>query len=252
MEVGVGFHTNAMGSMDVALTMSPTANQKRSETANGTDSSTTLKGTSTSIDFRWLATENASGPYAKANLATRSMKATGTSGGREFSSKFTDQVTAIEGGYAALSGANGPKLFVGAELMQTASKGPAVTGTGAATIPSYTSSDESAKINANVVSGTLSGEVDAAWGLGLMAGMHYVMFGDITAKNNTSNQNIKTVDSFPETSDAYLWALGLYYKADALRVDASYEKKFLHNGPHFLSGNQTSPMFGKISASYIF
>lgn len=249
VELAAGFHT---GSLDVALTLSPTATQKRSETANGTDSSTALKGSTTAVDFRWLAAENTNSPYAKAKIATRAMKASGKSGGRDFSSKFSDQVIAVEGGYAAMTDAKGPNIFAGAELMQTSSKGPSVTGTGAAAVPSYTANDEAAKVDATVISGTLSGEVDAAWGLGLLAGMHYVMFGDITSKDNTANLNQKTVISFPETSDATLWALGLYYKADALRLDASYEKKFLHNGPFFFSGNPTSPMLTKISAAYTF
>ncbi|MCX6117867.1 MAG: hypothetical protein NT027_10010 [Proteobacteria bacterium] len=251
-ELAIGFHTDAAGSMDLALTMSPTANQKRGETANGTDSSTSVKGSSTAIDGRWLSSENESSPYVKAKLATRSMKATGRSGGRDFSSKFSDQVTSVEGGYVGLASANNAKLFVGAELMLTSSKGPSITGTGATAVPSYTANDESVKIDANVVSGTLSGEVDAAWGFGLMAGMHYVMLGDIVTKDNTTNQNIKKSISFPETSDSTLWSLGLNYKAGALRLDAEYKKEYLHKGPHFLAGNTTAPLLTKISASYAF
>ncbi len=81
------------------------------------------------------------------------------------------------------------------------------------------------------------------------------MFGDVTEKDNTTNLNEKKTYSFPETSDALLWSLGLYYKADALRIDASYGKEFLHNGPYIISGlspTTDKALFTKISASYAF
>jgi hypothetical protein len=248
-ELGIGY---SMPSMDIGLTLSPGLSQKVSDSSGPTESSTNVKGTSQRVDFRWVATENANSPYARAMISQRSAKVSGISGGKEFSSKFTDQIVSVEGGYCAVTAQDGPKLFAGTELMQSSSKGPTIAGVGSAAVPSYTSNDESAKINANVLSGTLAGEFDAAWGLGMMAGMHYILFGDITVKDNTSNKDSKVVQSFPETSDASLWSLGVYYKAKALRLDAAYEKKLLHNGPNFISGAKTEPMLTRISGSYSF
>lgn len=250
MELAIGFHTDSVGPLDIALTLDPTASQKNASTSNAVDSSTSVKGSSIMmLDARWLSTENASSPYVKAKILSRTFKATGTSGGRDFSAKFTDQVNTLEGGYVGMKDAKGPKLYTGLELVQSSSKGPSIAGT----VPSYTSNDEVAKINATVVNGTLAGEFDAAWGFGLMGGMKYVMFGDITEKDNTTNTNSNKTYSFPETSDAALWNLGLYYKADALRFDASYGKDFLHKGPYLISGLPTDgALLTKISASYAF
>ena len=253
MELAVGFHTDAIGPFDLALTLDPTANQKRTNAANSSESSTSVKGSSImSIDGRWLSSDTSSSPYFKAKIMTRTMKASGSSGGRDFNGKFSDSVTALEGGYVGMQNVKGPKLFTGIALTQYSSKGPSVTGTGSKTVPSYLSNDESAKVDAMVVQGALSGEADVYGGLGMMAGMKYVMYGDVTEKDNTTNKDLKTVQSFPETSDAALWSLGVYYHVDALRVDASYSKDFLYTGPHFISGDAATPsLFGKISASYM-
>ena len=134
-QLGVGFHS---GTLDVAVTLDPSANQKRSETANGADSSTSVKGSSFIVDGRWVEAENKTGTYAKGKIATRTFKASGTAAGKGFSGKFTDQMITLEGGYAAINDLKGPKLFTGVELMQNASKGPTVTGTGVGskTVPS--------------------------------------------------------------------------------------------------------------------
>lgn len=252
MELAVGFHTDAVGPLDIALTLDPTEAQKRTDSANSTESSTSVKGSSIMlVDVRWLSTDTASSPYVKAKMLTRSYKASGTSGGRDFSGKFSDAVNTLEGGYVGIASNKTAKLFTGLELAQYSSKGPSVTGTGTKTVPSYLSNDESVKLDATVINGSLSGEADVAGGFGAMAGMKYVMFGDVTEKDNTTNKNLKTTVSFPETSDATLWSLGVYYKADALRIDASYAKDILYNGPNFISGNVTPNFIGRISASYL-
>lgn len=253
MELAVGFHTDAVGPLDVALTFDPAATQKRTDSSNNTETTTSVKGSSIfSADVRWLSTDTASSPYVKAKLATRTMKVSGASGGRDVSATYSDSFNSIEGGYVGMKNATGPKLFTGISLNQYSSKGPSVTGTGSKTVPSYTANDETAKIDAMAINGALSGEADVYGGLGLMAGMKYVMFGDITEKDNTTNKNLKTVKSFPETSDSVLWSLGVYYRADALRIDASYSKDFLYNTPYIVSGVATNPMLTRISASYMF
>ncbi len=137
VELAVGFHTDSVGPLDVALTLDPTATQKRTATVNNVDSSISVKGSSIMmIDARWLSTENASSPYVKGKILSRTYKVSGTSGGSDVSSKFTDQANILEGGYVAMKDAKGPKLSTGIELAQGSSKGPTVTGTGSAVVAS--------------------------------------------------------------------------------------------------------------------
>lgn len=248
-QLSVGLHS---GSFDVSVTVDPTSSQKESENTGGTETSTSLKGSNLGIDARWLGSDTESSPYLSGKLVSRSFKVSGSAAGRSISSKFSDQLIVVEGGYVAMRDATGPKLFTGVQLTQNSSKGPTITGTGASAVPSYTASDESAKLDTTVVTANLGGEATIYGGLGLMAGMNYVVFGDVTQKDNTTNQNIKVTRSFTETSDDTLWALGVFYKAEALRIDASYSKQFLHNGPYLISGAATAPLLGKISASYAF
>jgi hypothetical protein len=252
IQLATGFHTNSVGSLDVALTIDPAAAQKRSEVSGASTSETSIKGGgSMKLAGRWIASETTGGIYANGMLLSRTNKVSATAGGKGYSSKFTDQVITLEGGYAAVTAATGPKLFAGADLVNFSSKGPAVlSGNGGSTTPSYLTSTESARTSGNIFSGTMSGEANVAGGLGLMAGMKYVLYGNITEDDNTDNLHKKTVDSVAETSDAALWSIGLFYKADALRIDAQVKKDFLYNGPHFISGNSTAPLFGKIAATY--
>jgi hypothetical protein len=229
------------------LTVDPLSIQKRSNSAAGVESSQSFKGKAYALDGRWIQSETASSTYAKARVATRSFDASAT-GAKDSSSKFTDQTVFLEGGYVAMRDAQGPKLFAGAQLIQSASKGPTydkTTNTG-----SFLNKDDSAKIDAVVLNGTLSGEAQVYGGLGLQAGMSYVMLGDISIKDKTTNTEVKSVKTFDETTDDALWSLGMFYKADALRLDASYSKEIYYNGPYIVTGIASSSFIGKISASY--
>lgn len=132
------------------------------------------------------------------------------------------------------------------------SKGPTITGQGESAVSSHVTSDEKADIKATVIAGALSGEAEVGGGFGAMMGMLYVLFGDITENDNTTGRRVRSERTVTETSDSSLWSLGMFWRADTLRVDASYGKEFLHNGPYLISGNSTSPLFGRISARYAF
>ena len=83
-----------------------------------------------------------------------------------------------------------------------------------------------------------------------MFGTNYVLYGSSVEKDNV-NQS-KTEAEIKSPSDAKFWSLGLFYAADHTRVDATISTSLLHNGPYFVAGNTTSPMLGRISATYSF
>jgi len=248
-QLSIGLHS---GGLDLVLTLDPAGYQKLTEDANSQETSTKVKGGATTFDFRWLQSESSSSPYVTAKLVSREFKASGSTAGRDFSSKFSDQFMTLEGGYVAMKDVHGPRFYTGAQFLKNASKGPSITGTGATAAPSYAANDETAKLDTTVLSATMGGEATVMGGFGLMAGMSYVVYGDVVSKDNTTNQDIKVTKSFAETSDDTLWSLGAYYKVDALRIDASYGKEFLYKGPYLISGASTSPLLTKISASYAF
>jgi hypothetical protein len=254
IQFSTGFHTDAAGSLDIAFTMDPSSSQKYSKDSGSSSSEISIKGGgATKLAGRWIQSGTTGGIYANGSILTRSAKLSATSGGTDYSSKFTDQVITLEGGYAAVKTATGPKLFAGADVVRFSSKGPTIlTGSGGTSEPSYTKNGEAAKISGTISSATLSGEASVTSGVGLMAGMKYVLYGNITETDNTADLHKKTVDSVDETSDAALWSIGMYYQADALRVDAVVKKDFLYNGPNFISGNTTAPLFAKIGAHYMF
>jgi hypothetical protein len=243
----------AGGVLDVSATTHITAKQKHTETANDVESGTELKGKS-AIDLtaRWIGARDASAPYVGARVVSQSFKVATDSATVHESSSFSDTALALQGGYAVVSKPRNAKLFTGLSVAQTKSKGPTVAGTGTKAVPSYLARGDKATVKANLVNGELAGEGDVGGGFGAMVGLSYALYGTVTEQDNTTGKNEKSVVSIEETPDANLWSLGMYYRAEALRVDASYSKAFLHNGPYLIAGNQTSPLFGRLSVSYTF
>jgi hypothetical protein len=253
VQIGLGFHTDAPGSLDLALTVDPIATQKRSESSAGADSSVSVKGNmGLRLDGRWLASDKGSSPYVAGRISSRSYKVSYSALGQSKSSKFDDQIMAAEGGYAFHSTRNNAKLYTGAVLTKAESKGPTVSGIGAKTQLSFASKEDKAKLDSMFLAGTISAEADVWGSVGAMVGMHYILYGTQTLKDPTGDTEIKIEKTVDETRDSDLWALGIYYKVDTLRLDASYMKDFLYNGPYFISGNATKPMLTRISASYAF
>ncbi len=241
------------GGLDTGLTSHLLGRQIHSESSPGVHSETSVKSKpSVDLAARWLYDREGSGPYAEAQAVRRTFETTTNTTASNKSAKFTESVYAVEGGWAALFKQNDAKVFAGAVLASTASKGPTVTGQGGKAVPSYLTSDQTAQIKGTIVSGALSGEAHASGGFGGMVGLRYKLFGTITETDKTSGKLKKTETTVDETPDASFWSLGLSYAASPLRVDASYSKAFLHNGPYFVSGNATTPLFGRISASYAF
>jgi|GEM_PF-3361133 len=250
IQLGVGY---TMGTIDLGFTIDPSFKQSRKDTAGGATTSTEAKGKlSVGLNGRWLQSADSSGLYGAGAIHTRTIDAKSSSAGASESSKFEDRVITVEGGYAALTRNKTANLFTGAVLTNVLSKGPTVTGIGEKMVPSYLTSDKRAEVKTTVVAGALSGEADVAGGVGAMMGLHYILFGSIAEDDDTTGKKIKTEKTFAETSDSALWSLGVYYKVDALRVDASYGKEFLHNGPFLVSGAATKPLLARISARYAF
>ena len=250
IQLGLGF---GMGTTDFFLTIDPKIKQSRSDTAGGATTSTNVTGkTSVELGGRWLQSLETSGLYASGSILNRSMELKTSSAGTTKSAKFEDRDITLEGGYVALTRAKTANLYTGAVVSNVVSKGPSVTGIGEKLVSSHLTSDKRAEIKSTLFGGALSGEADITSGFGAMMGLHYILFGSTTESDDTTGQSIKTEKTFDQTSDAALWSLGAYFKADALRVDASYGKEFLHNGPYLISGATTKPLLGKISARYAF
>lgn len=254
LDATLGLSTHlGRGALDSGLTTHLLSRQIHSESSPGVRSETSLKAKPTlNLLVRWLADRSASGAYVQAQAVKRSFEGKTETTASNKSAKFTESLYAVEGGWAAIFKQNDAKVFVGAVAASTDSKGPTVSGQGGKSVPSYLTSEELATVKGTVVSGALSGEGLVSGGLGAMVGLRYKLFGSITETDKTSGKLRKSETTIDETPDASFWSLGLSYTASPVRVDASYSKAFLHNGPFLVSGNQTSPLFGRISATYTF
>jgi hypothetical protein len=89
--------------------------------------------------------------------------------------------------------------------------------------------------------------------VGALAGLTYLVWGRLETKDKAAQGEPKYTTNLGETSDADLFALGLFYKREAFRVDASAAiKNFIHNGPNFITGGVTAPIIAQFAASYRF
>lgn len=253
VQLGFGYRMALEGVINFGLNLDVSAQQKHDVAVGGASTTHSIKGKN-NIDFKvlWLASEKSSGPYVEGQLGMRKFDAKASVGGSDKKSSFDESFAIVEGGYAYLPTQYPAKLYAGVAVMNSKSKGPTLTGTGAKAVPSYTASDDKLDIQALVTSAAFSGEGEIWNSFGAMVGVNYALWGNVREKDNISATKTKIERSVTETSDANFWSLGLYYTSTRLRVDASYSKSFLHNGPYFVSGNQTNPMLSRISASYAF
>lgn len=114
--------------------------------------------------------------------------------------------------------------------------------------------DDTVSKSAKVLRASVSLETSATESFGVMGGMSYNIWGEVTTEDKVSSTDtVKTTESISETSDNTLWSLGMFYQVEKLRVDASYSKGFLYAGPYFISGDDkggNQPLFGKLSVTY--
>src|SRR5690606_2687472 len=121
------------------------------------------------------------------------------------------------------------------------------SGGGPAT-PSILTEEKTVKRSSNWIETSIGVEAPVYGSLGILGGMSYAVFGSLKETNDIADT--KTEESIPQTADSVLWSLGLFVEEGALRADASYSKSFLHDGPHFVSGNTTTPLLAQISMTY--
>jgi len=156
-------------------------------------------------------------------------------------------------GGAILSPMETTLIYAGIGMSFLKSKGPVIPTAGAAAAPSFATTDDQVTIDTKAIGANIGLESKVSESFGIMGGMSYALWGRIVRTDKITANDPKTEVSITQTPDAALWALGLYYKADALRIDASYANSFLYAGPFFISGNAragTAPMFTQISMTY--
>jgi hypothetical protein len=246
LEASLGYSIQSAFLLDVGLTIGITDHFKYQGTNDGVD----LKSSMQRIDARFISAPQGSGYFANGSLANRSAKATVTSANVGKSGKFADQVLGLGGGYVYSKSESAAKIFAGLNLFKTSSKGPTATRSDQAFSSSITTSTESVKIDAQWLEAALSGESKFYENIGAMFGTNYTVLGSFTEDDKINKTKIEAEISSP--SEANLWSLGLFWATEHARVDATIAKTFLHNGPHFIAGNETSPMLGKIAATFNF
>jgi hypothetical protein len=114
-------------------------------------------------------------------------------------------------------------------------------------------SDEKAKVTGYglAIGGGAEGLVTES--VGLLVGMNYLVWGRVETKDGNSKDKSQYTTNLPETPDSGLWSLGMFYKRQSFRADGIMTlKRFVHNGPYFVTGTATAPIVAQFAASYVF
>jgi len=257
LDLGIGYSQGTSSRIDVALNASVVGKLKRKvETAVLTTENTYERKGEVAIDFRWIGSNGQTKPFAAIGLAQREPKVTADPGTEKKTGKFDEKLVTLEGG-VVVTPATGVMIAGAAGLGHLESEGPIITtatgigaGAGKPAIPSILASEDEVKKKTDVLYTSLSTEAMLAGGLGFLGGFQYRLWGEVKTEDDFSQGKPKTTESIDETPDSALWALGLLYKIEALRVDATLAKGFLHRGPHVVSGDETENMFARISMTY--
>jgi len=250
LELALGYSIVSPSIIDIGLAIGITDRYKYQSSSAGSTDGIDLKSSLQKLDARWIANPQGSGYYAQGTLVNRSGKATATASNVSKSGKFSDQVLNLGGGYAYTKSESASKFFAGLNLYKTSSKGPTASGSGNSFATSISTSTETVKVDAQWLDASLSGEGKFYENIGAMFGTNYTFFGSYTEDDKITKT--KTEEDITAPTDANLWSLGLFWATESARVDATISKTFLHNGPHFIAGNETSPMLGRIAATYNF
>jgi hypothetical protein len=250
MQLALGYSVHGATHLDFAFTMDAGDKYKYEKVTAGSKSGVELASSMKRLDGRWIANPDDSGYFANASFIQRSGKAKITTSGSQKDGSFSDQIILAGGGYAYAKKDTATKLFAGANIYKTTSKGPSSSGTGATATSSLLTSTEQVKVNAQWIDAALSGESKFYENIGAMFGTNYTVFGSY--KEDNAITKTKEEAEITSPSDANLWSLGLFWATDKSRIDATMSKTFLHNGPHFVAGNTTSPLFGRIAATFNF
>jgi hypothetical protein len=250
MQVALGYSRFNSSRLDASFSFDVTDRYKYSKTTASTKTAIDLNSMTTRLDVRAYQNADGAGYFTNAVVVNRSAKAKMTSSGSEKDGKFTDQVYNLGGGYVYKKPENATMLLAAANGYMTTSKGGSSSDTGASATSSISTSTEQVKVTAQWIEASLSGESKFYDNFGAMFGTNYTVFGSYKEDNKITATKDEAEITSP--SDANLYSLGLFWGTEKARVDATVTKVFLHNGPHFVAGNQTSPLFGRIAATFNF
>ncbi len=249
-ELGAGYSSVGGSAIDVGFSLLLSDDYKYADVTAGSKTGAELKAKATVIRGRWLASAKSSGLFAEGVLATRSSKATVTKANVDKTGKFSEQEMKASVGYVHAPEGQSTKMFASADLYKTSSKGPKASGNADTFASTLSTSSDAVKVDAQWINASLSGEGKFMDNFGAMFGTSYTLMGSVVEKDNLDKTKSEAEITSP--SDSNMWSLGLFWATEKARVDASFAKKLLHNGPYFVAGNTTSPMLTRISATVNF
>ena len=235
------------------------------------------RGLALSASGRWLSgsTEKAR-PFLKAGLKFANPK-TKAQGSETKTKKGNELFVDAQGGYqyapvenVLLNGHMGGFYIKSEGSFALGAANPPAPPAGGGAAPAPTAVDADSVQNGNYKVTAVDGESKAkvtGYGLalgggaeglvsenwGLMVGLNYLLWGRLKTNDGNGPGKTEFNTNLPQTPDSALWSLGMYYKRQSLRVDGSMTlKRFVHNGPHFVTGNATTPFVAQFAASYNF
>ena len=270
-DLTLGFHTPvATGRLDLALRagiLGKLENKVQPPNGAAKSSATYDRNLALRVSARFVEIKNATlKPYYKGSLDWQAPDVKSEAAGKSESKKGRDLFFDAQAG-ALFAPKEGVQLNAGGGAFYFASEGPyalsAPATPGGLTVDqaiqrglektTATTADGKTKRSGYGVLANLGAEALVTESFGAMTGVRYTLWGRLTTKDDFTAGKPKYTTNLAETTDNELWGFGLFYKREALRIDAAAEvRNFLHNGPHFITGATTAALLGQISGSYRF
>lgn len=246
----IGGNSNGANRTDLGLRIGLLGKLEGStETAAVKKTQSFERGTDISLIGRHIEKIDAGKVYVGGILAMRSPTAKADTGTVSKSAKFTEQELGLQGGFVFQPNQE-TLITAGLGALYMVSKGPILTVTNSVATPSFLADDGVVVRTTKIIVADLGTEAFLTTNFGFLMGLQYSLWGTKKTEDNLTAGHPTTEVSVPETPDAKLWSLGLAYRVDALRIDATFANAFLHNGPFFVTGAATPSTFAVISASY--
>lgn len=267
LDFAFGFHMPAStGRIDLGLALGILGKLENSTAPKTGDKTETTydRGITARFSGRWVETQATTlKPYLKASLEYATPKLKVSAAGTTETKKSKDVGFDAQGGVLVAPNER-TQLNAGAGAFFLQSEGPF-----ALAAPAGTAIEEALRAGTETVTPVLTGPraTRKAYGLalnagaealvtesiGVLTGVNYMLWGRVVTKNKAGAGEPQYTTNLTETSDADLWSLGVFYKREALRFDAATAlKRFIHNGPHFITGTSTPNIVAWFAASYRF
>ncbi len=258
LDVGLGFSMQSGESRtDLGFEAGVMGTLKEShETATVTTSNSYKRGPELTLAARNTGKVGQGRRYLSAKGVSRAPEVKADNGTKAESGKFSEKGANAEAGYVVLP-SKGTSISMGLGLSYFVSKGPIIaanSGVGSSgtttAAPSVLTNDSKVKKTTNLLYTSLAVEAPVSEMFGLLGGLEYNLYGSIKTKDDFNTGKPQTETSVDQTPDVSLWALGFFFQQQALRVDASYSKHFLHSTPFLVAGDPTKSVLGRISVTY--